>query len=43
MGATVSMATPAGGGVFYFPALTLLDVSAAEAIAFNYATQTLSM
>jgi len=43
MGATVSMATPAGGGVFYFPALTLLNVSAAEAIAFNYATQTLSM
>eukprot|EP01126_Amoeba_proteus_P038030 TRINITY_DN3949_c0_g1_i6.p1 TRINITY_DN3949_c0_g1~~TRINITY_DN3949_c0_g1_i6.p1 ORF type:complete len:285 (+),score=32.00 TRINITY_DN3949_c0_g1_i6:412-1266(+) len=42
-GATVSMATPAGGGVFYFPALTILKVSANEAIAFNYATQCLSM
>eukprot|EP01126_Amoeba_proteus_P036465 TRINITY_DN3719_c0_g1_i1.p1 TRINITY_DN3719_c0_g1~~TRINITY_DN3719_c0_g1_i1.p1 ORF type:complete len:322 (-),score=53.47 TRINITY_DN3719_c0_g1_i1:1948-2913(-) len=43
LGATVSMATPAGGGVFYFPALTLLKITPGEAIAFNYATQSLSM
>eukprot|EP01125_Pyxidicula_operculata_P020759 TRINITY_DN7761_c0_g1_i1.p1 TRINITY_DN7761_c0_g1~~TRINITY_DN7761_c0_g1_i1.p1 ORF type:complete len:386 (+),score=42.77 TRINITY_DN7761_c0_g1_i1:311-1468(+) len=42
-GATIAMATPAGGGVFYFPALTALKYSPASAIAFNYAAQTTGM
>lgn len=42
-GATVAMATPAGGGVFYFPALTALQVPPKLAIAFNFATQVTGM
>lgn len=43
IGSSVAMSTPAGGGVFYFPALTLLKTPAKVAIAFNYATQVTGM
>ena len=39
LGSTVAMATPAGGGIFYFPALTILSVAPKSALAFNFATQ----
>eukprot|EP01125_Pyxidicula_operculata_P019581 TRINITY_DN7108_c0_g1_i1.p1 TRINITY_DN7108_c0_g1~~TRINITY_DN7108_c0_g1_i1.p1 ORF type:complete len:361 (-),score=43.58 TRINITY_DN7108_c0_g1_i1:81-1163(-) len=43
IGATVAMATPAGGGVFYFPVLTLFGITPDKAVAFNLATSSISM
>lgn len=37
--ATIAMATPAGGGIVYFPVLTLFKISTEEAIAFSLASQ----
>jgi len=38
IGAIIGVGTPVGGGIVYFPALTVLKVPANEAVAFNYAT-----
>jgi len=38
IGAIIGVGTPVGGGVVYFPALTLLNVPANQAVAFNYGT-----
>lgn len=43
VGSIIGIATPAGGGIIYFPALTLLNVPANQAVAFNYCTACLSM
>eukprot|EP01098_Paradermamoeba_levis_P014245 TRINITY_DN6738_c0_g1_i1.p2 TRINITY_DN6738_c0_g1~~TRINITY_DN6738_c0_g1_i1.p2 ORF type:complete len:345 (-),score=98.30 TRINITY_DN6738_c0_g1_i1:469-1503(-) len=37
--ATIAMATPAGGGIVYFPVLTLFNINTEEAIAFSLASQ----
>eukprot|EP01124_Arcella_intermedia_P017191 TRINITY_DN23989_c0_g1_i1.p1 TRINITY_DN23989_c0_g1~~TRINITY_DN23989_c0_g1_i1.p1 ORF type:complete len:375 (+),score=80.60 TRINITY_DN23989_c0_g1_i1:161-1126(+) len=39
VGGTVAMATPAGGGIFYFPALIALQVPTDIAVAFNFGAQ----
>jgi len=38
VGSIIGVGTPVGGGIVYFPALTVLNVPANEAVAFNYAT-----
>jgi len=38
IGSIIGVGTPVGGGIVYFPALTVLNVPANEAVAFNYAT-----
>eukprot|EP01125_Pyxidicula_operculata_P022301 TRINITY_DN9040_c0_g1_i1.p1 TRINITY_DN9040_c0_g1~~TRINITY_DN9040_c0_g1_i1.p1 ORF type:complete len:347 (+),score=44.10 TRINITY_DN9040_c0_g1_i1:32-1072(+) len=43
LGATVAMSTPAGGGIFYFPAITALRCSPQNAVAFNLAGQSTGM
>eukprot|EP01130_Rhizamoeba_saxonica_P017176 TRINITY_DN8210_c0_g1_i2.p1 TRINITY_DN8210_c0_g1~~TRINITY_DN8210_c0_g1_i2.p1 ORF type:complete len:256 (+),score=33.02 TRINITY_DN8210_c0_g1_i2:231-998(+) len=43
VGSTFAMATPAGGGVVYFPFLTLLNFPAESAVALNLGVQSFSM
>jgi len=38
VGSIIGVGTPVGGGIVYFPALTVLNVPANEAVAFNYCT-----
>jgi uncharacterized membrane protein YfcA len=43
IGSTIAMATPAGGGIVYFPVIAMIAVPATQATSYAYATQTVGM